>query len=362
MTEIPSVDDIITAEQVRQTAEAIADWQEPNGMVLWYPGGHADPWNHIEAAMALDLAGMRTEAELAYQWLADIQRHDGSWHQYYLANGIEQDKLDANTIAYIAAGVWHHWLVVRDPGFVETMWPVVEKAIDFILDLQTPRGEILWARHADGTPWSFALLTGSSSICHSLRCAIAIAELLGHERPDWELSAARLAHVIRQHCLGNAPDAFAPKARWAMDWYYPVLGGVLTRTEARARLDARRETFVVEGRGVRCVSDRPWITAAETCECLIAELSVGNRNHALALFSWAQQLRCEDGHYWTGIVFPDEVHFPADERTTYTDAAIILAADALSRTSPASGLFIDHDALPPLVQIDAEDSISDRTD
>jgi hypothetical protein len=171
-----------------------------------------------------------------------------------------------------------------------------------------------------------------------------------------------LAHVIRQHCLGNAPDAFAPKARWAMDWYYPVLGGVLTRTEARTRLDARRDTFVVEGRGVRCVSDRPWITAAETCECLIAELSVGNREQALQLFSWAQQLRCEDGHYWTGIVFPDEVHFPADERTTYTDAAIILAADALSRTSPASGLFIDHDALPPLVEIDTDDSISDRAD
>jgi hypothetical protein len=331
-------------------------------MVLWHPGGHADPWNHIEAAMALDLAGMRTEAERAYQWLADIQRHDGSWHQYYLADGIEQDKLDANTIAYIAAGVWHHWLVARDPGFVETMWPVVEKAVEFVLDLQTPRGEILWARHADGTPWSFALLTGSSSICHSLRCAIAIAELLGHERPDWELSAARLAHVIRQHCLGKAPDAFAPKARWAMDWYYPVLGGVLTRAEARARLDARRDTFVVEGRGVRCVSDRPWITAAETCECLIAELSVGNREQALQLFSWAQQLRCEDGHYWTGIVFPDEVHFPADERTTYTDAAIILAADALSRTSPASGLFIDHEALPPLVEIDTDDSISDRAD
>jgi hypothetical protein len=40
------------------------------------------------------------------------------------------------------------------------MWPVVEAAIDFVLDLQEPRGEILWARHADGTPWPFALLTG----------------------------------------------------------------------------------------------------------------------------------------------------------------------------------------------------------
>jgi hypothetical protein len=362
VTTVPSVDGIISAEQVHATAEAIASWQLPSGMIPWFPGGHADPWNHIEAAMALDLAGLRAEAEHAYQWLVDVQRHDGSWHQYYLADGIEQDKLDANTIAYIAAGVWHHWLLTGDRGFVETMWPVVELAVDFVLDLQTPRGEILWARHADGTPWSFALLTGSSSMCHSLRCAVAVAELLDHERPDWELSAARLANVIRHHCNGDAPDAFAPKARWAMDWYYPVLGGVLAPDEARARLDARRDTFVVEGRGVRCVSDRPWITAAETCEFLMAELSVGNHDRALDLFRWAQQLRDTDGHYWTGIVFPDEVHFPGDERTTYTDGAIVLAADALSRTSPASGLFIDHDALPPLVEIDSDESLSDLAD
>jgi hypothetical protein len=357
---VPHVEGLITADQVLETAAAIASWQLPNGMIPWFPGGHADPWNHVEAAMALDLAGMHTEAERAYRWLVDIQHDNGAWHQYYLADSIEQDKLDANTVAYIAAGVWHRWLVLGDRAWVEAMWPVVEKAIDFVLDLQTPRGEILWARHADGTPWSFALLTGSSSMCHSLRCAVAVAELLGHERPDWELSAARLAQVIRAHCAGQAPDAFAPKARWAMDWYYPVLGGVLRDAEAHERLDARRDAFVVEGRGVRCVSDRPWVTAAETCECLMAELSVGNHDHALRLFEWAQGLRDVDGHYWTGIVFPDEVHFPGDERTTYTDAAVILAADALSRTSPAAGLFTDHDALPALVDLD--DPVADATD
>ncbi|CAM8642875.1 hypothetical protein MCETE7_01148 [Acidimicrobiia bacterium] len=362
MNTIPSVDGILSAAQVLETAEAIASWQLPNGMIPWFPGGHSDPWNHVEGAMALDLAGLRTEAERGYQWLSDIQRPDGSWHQYYLADSIEQDKLDANTVAYIAAGVWHHWLLTADLGFVETMWPVVESAIDFVLDLQTPRGEILWARHADGTPWSFALLTGSSSICHSLRCAVAIAELLDHERPDWELSVARLAQVISQHCAGDAPDAFAPKARWAMDWYYPVLGGILTGDRARAHLDARRNTFVVEDRGVRCVSDRPWVTAAETCECMMAELSVGNTENALKLFTWAQALRDTDGHYWTGIVFPDEIHFPGDERTTYTDAAVILAADALSRTSTASGLFIDHHALPPLVDLDTDTPLNDRAD
>ena len=42
------------------------------------------------------------------------------------------------------------------------MWKVVEPAIDFVVDMQTERGEIIWARHSDGTLWSYALLTGSS--------------------------------------------------------------------------------------------------------------------------------------------------------------------------------------------------------
>lgn len=357
--QVPEVPGIITATQISETVDAIAQWQLPNGMIPWFPGGHADPWNHVEAVMALALGGRIPEAERGYQWLVDMQRPDGSWHQYYLADSIEQDKLDANTIAYIAAGVWHHWLLTGDRGFVETMWPVVEKAIDFVLELQTPRGEIIWARHADGTPWSFALLTGSSSICHSIRCAIAIAEQLGHERPDWELSAARLAHVIRLHCADEMPDAFAPKHRWAMDWYYPILTGVVGGPEGLERLRARHEAFVVEGLGVRCVSDRPWITAAETCECLLAYLSLGERETALTLFEWAQTLRGEDGRYWTGIVFPEMVHFPGGEQSTYTAASIVLAADALSRTSPASGVFVDHDALPALIATEAEDAFVD---
>ncbi len=225
---VPHLDGHLSDVEVAATSAAIADWQLPSGMIPWVPDGHCDPWNHVEAAIALAIAGFRAEAEAAYAWLAGMQRADGAWHQYYTEDGIEQDKLDANVCAYAAVGIWHHWLLFGDRSFAESMWSMVERAIDFVLDLQTPRGEIIWARHADGTPWSFALLTGSSSIHHSLRCAIGLAELLGHERPDWELSAARLAQVITDH-----PEAFAPKHRWAMDWYYPVLSGVLTGEAAR---------------------------------------------------------------------------------------------------------------------------------
>ncbi len=352
---IPSVPGILSAADIETTAGSIVEQQQPDGLILWFPGGHADPWNHIEAAMALALGGRRVEAERAYQWLVDHQRPDGSWHHYYLANGIEDPKFDANVTAYIAAGAWHHFLLTRDRGFLDTMWPVVERAVEWVLELQTPRGEILWARHPDGTPWPFALLTGSSSICHSLRCAIAIAEHLGHERPDWELSAASLAHAIR-----NIPEAFEPKHRWAMDWYYPVLGGAVLGEAGRDHLRNGWDTFVMEGKGTRCVSDRPWTTAAETCECVMAHLAVGEDTKAWDLFRWIQPLRDDDGAYFTGIVYPQLKHFPGDERSTYTAAAVVLAADALTRTSPASGLFVDHDLLPELV--DTGDRVNDPTD
>jgi hypothetical protein len=345
---------VVSAAELARTVDAIAEWQLPSGMIPWFPGGHADPWNHVEAAMALDLAGHRTKAERAYEWLARMQRPDGAWHQYYLADSVEQDKLDANVCAYVAAGVWHHYLLTKDDGFVERMWPVVERAIDFVLDLQRPRGEIIWARHADGTPWSFAVITGSSSICHSLRCAIALAEHLGHERPDWELSAGRLADVI-----AHEPEAFSPKHRWAMDWYYPVLTGVVGGAEGRARLADRYETFVMDGKGVRCVSDRPWVTVAETCECALAHLAVGRRDIAEAMFSWAQQFRHDDDRYWTGTVFPDEARFPGGERSTYTAASVVLAADAIASGSPASALFVDHDLVLPTL-LDTSESAFDR--
>jgi hypothetical protein len=354
MTRRPHLDGVLTEVDIAATADAIAAVQQPDGLILWFPGGHADPWNHVEAAMALAVGGRLEAAEAAYQWLVDNQRPDGSWHHYYLADRIEDPKFDANVCAYVATGAWHHWCLTGDRGFLETMWPVVERAIDWVLDLQTPRGEIIWARHADGTPWSFALLTGSSSTYHSLRCAIAMAEELGHERPDWELSAGRLGWVI-----ANVPDAFAPKDRWAMDWYYPVLSEAVRGDAARRRLAEGWDTFVMGGRGVRCVSDRPWITAAETCECAMAHLVAGEDATARALFEWIQNLRADDGSWFTGIVYPQEVHFPGDETSTYTAAAVILAADALSRATPAAGVLLGVGLPRGVEPAEAEDDVLD---
>ncbi|MGI9605858.1 MAG: prenyltransferase [Acidimicrobiales bacterium] len=332
----------LTPDQIDETAQAIAAWQLPSGMIPWFPGGHADPWNHVEAAMALGVAGRTAEAERAYEWLRSLQLPDGSWHQYYDAQGVVQDKFDANVIAYVATGVWHHFLLTRDRGFADAMWPMVDRAMDFVFQLQQERGEILWARHSDGTPWSFALLTGSSSMFHSTRAALAIARELDIDREHWSDRIERLGRVVRER-----PDgAFAPKNRWAMDWYYPVLTGAITGVDALTHLVERHDVFTMPGLGVRCVGDRPWVTTGETSECAIAYLAAGDPTMAAALFATTHALRSADGHYWTGEVHPERVHFPAEERTTYSSAAVLLADDALTGRTAASHLFVDHDLLP----------------
>ena len=338
MTNLPHIDDVLSAEEVVQSAASIAALQLPSGMIPWFVGGHCDPWNHVETAMALDVAGMHAEAELAYEWLVDMQRDDGSWWNYYLADGsVEEAKLDTNVCAYIATGVWHHWLCTWDRAFVDHLWPTVERALDWVLAMRKPNGTILWACTADDRPWDYALLTGSSSIAHALLCGAALADLIHEPRPDWREASIRLTHVI-----ATQPDAFEPKERWAMDWYYPVLAGALTSEQAKARLAERWDLFAMEDKGIRCVSDEPWITASETAEAAIAYAASGDLSTATDLLRWTRSHRLDDGSYWTGIVYPTLERFPVGETSAYTAAAVILAADAIAGASPASRVFATH--------------------
>lgn len=146
-----------------------------------------------------------------------------------------------------------------------------------------------------------------------------------------------------------------------MDWYYPVLSGALSAPVGRARLADRFDEFVIAGEGVRCVSDKPWVTAAETCECAMAHLAVGEFDTAIALFAWSQKMRTADHDYFTGTVHPQRVTFPTDERSSYTAAAVVLTTDALSGTTPASGLLWDERALPALIDLPSSDEMADET-
>ncbi|MEU4689545.1 prenyltransferase/squalene oxidase repeat-containing protein [Actinoplanes sp. NPDC023714] len=314
---------------VAQTVASIAAEQQDDGLIPWYAGGQADPWDHVEAAMALDAGGEHERAAAAYDWLRRHQRPDGSWASRYDPGGVVADETaETNHAAYLAVGCWHHWLSTGDDGFLARMWPAIRRALDFVTGCQAPGGEIGWAA-GDAT----ALVTGCSSIHQALRCGTAIAERAGEPQPDWELAADLLAGALRER-----PGAFADKSRFSMDWYYPILGGAVRGTAAHRRIAGRWDDFVVPGKGIFCVADQPWVTGAETCELALALDAVGEREAARDLVAAMQHLREEDGSYWTGLVLTDGVRWPV-ERTTWTAAAVVLAVDALHGDHPRSAIF-----------------------
>ncbi|MDG4830132.1 prenyltransferase [Solwaraspora sp. WMMD1047] len=326
-------------DAVGRTADTIAAAQEPSGQIPWFPGGHTDPWDHIEAAMALDVAGRHDRARAAYEWLRRSQNPDGSWYRGYRGAEVIDPVRESNFTAYVCVGLRHHLLSTGDDAFLDRMWPAVRAAVDFVLALRAPGGQIVWARDAAGAAADEALLTGCSSIYHALRCALELAGRRAEPQPGWELTASRLGHAVAAH-----PERFSPRERYAMDWYYPVLSGAVRGAAARARIDAGWDRFVVPGLGVRCVSDRPWVTGAETCELVLALCALGERDRAAGLFADVARLRHPDGSYWTGYVYPDRTLWPA-ERTTWTAGAVLLAHAALAG-QPATSAVFDAARLP----------------
>jgi hypothetical protein len=329
---------LFPSDFLRPTVDFILQVQTPAGEIPWFEGGHSDPWDHTEAAMGLAVAGETEAALRAYRWLASKQLEDGSWWRGYRDDEPDNpDRRETNYVAYIATGVWHQYLVTQDIAVLREFFPVVERALDFVLGLQSEHGEIDWAVDSDGVPMGDALLTGCSSIYKSLECAGHIAAVLEIERPDWLSSRERLGDALR-HRPERFDRTWAPKSRYAMDWFYPILTGVISGQAAIDRLNQRWHEFVEPGLGCRCETQEPWVTVAESCELVMALVAAGDRPRAQEVFSWLHQWRDHDGAFWTGFQFVEDILWP-DEKPTWTAGAILLAADALTGHTAAADLF-----------------------
>ena len=323
-----------------------ADWmlacQTADGAIPWFPDGPWDAWNHAECVMALAVMGEAEAAAKGLDYLAETQGADGAWLGEY-GNALPMaDRLtlartrapafkDSNFIAYPAVAVWRQYRLDGDLKAARRHWPMVRAAIDFVLSLQHPEGDISWSAEAHRTDVDDCVLAGAASIFKSLSCAILLAEAVGDPRHDWLLAQARLRRAIL--CQPDRFDRGQDRSTFAMDWYYPILCGVMPKLAALARLETRAHRFIVPGLGCRCVSDQPWATVAESCELAMTAIGLGARDRAQVLLKWQDRCRDEAGVFWMGWQFEEHIIWPA-EKPTWTQAAAILATDALHRATP----------------------------
>ncbi len=336
MSQTPAKSRPFSALNIDSVAGMIAALQKDNGDIPWHIGGKTDPWDLVESIMGLNIGGLHGESGLAFQWLEANQNLDGSWFSSYVDGEPEDRTCETHMACYVAVGLFHCYLITRDISLLDRYWATLEKGIEFALSLQTSTGEIYWAKSPQGKIDPMSLLAGSSSIFMSLKCALAIAAVLGKEKQDWEHAFESLGRSIQE----NLHVYNVSKSRFSMYWFYPILSGALRGEKAQARIDKYWNKYMIEGQGARCVSDQPWVTIAETSELVLALNAMGNTQKARIVFSWIQDRVYADKTFWCGYTYPDIVIWP-EEKISWTNAVALMAADSLYNLTPAAHMF-DH--------------------
>ena len=174
----------------------------PDGALPWFRGGQLDPWDSVEAAMALDLGGEHDRARAAYRWLA-APAAPGRLLGRRVPRRARRPRRPprATTPATSPSAPGTAGCSPATSGWSAELWPAVRRGLDLVTRMQLPGGAIGWALRPDGTPDGTALLTGNASLFQALRCGIALAGLRGEPQPDWELAVTDLgdgaAHPAR---------------------------------------------------------------------------------------------------------------------------------------------------------------------
>lgn len=337
---------------IQHCTRRILELQQDDGRIYWIDGGIFDPWNHVLSAMALNVAGEHEAAGRAFSALIELQGDDGalpgqcgasvpldSNNRHLLAQKA-LPLVDTNFTGFLATGLWHAYRLHGDTQWLAAFRVPLRKAMDFIREHQSPHGEIAWRRQQSNESLEQvdALRTGNCSLFKSLSLADLAFRKTGEPCPGLGTSTTSVKEALL-HKPWRFDRTWGSKDRYAMDWYYPVLSGVLTGTEAHDHLMSRMDEFVDPRYGCRCVNDQPWFTTAETCELAIALCAVEEPAKAATLMQALSPLRADAGGYWMGWQSEEQIYWPC-ERPSWTAAAMILALDAMHRITQACEVLV----------------------
>ena len=189
-----------------------------------------DPWDHIEAIMGLNFLNDKESSDLAFTWLKNNQNKDGSWYAKYSNNNPIELNKPTHFGPYISVAALHYYKIFSDKDKLLELWETIDSAIDFSLNLQDSNGTIPWSLDKNNQIENDFLLTGASSILKSLECAIAISKILDLDsNKKWTKAYELLAYAVKNP--KGLFDKTIDRSRFSMDWYYPIISGVLSDSE-----------------------------------------------------------------------------------------------------------------------------------
>ena len=299
-----------------------------------------DPWDHIEAIMGLNFLNDKESSDLAFKWLKNNQNKDGSWYaKYFNNNPIELNK-PTHFGPYISVAALHYYKIFSDKDKLLELWETIDSAINFSLNLQDSNGTIPWSVDKNNQIENDFLLTGASSILKSLECAIAISKILDLDsNKKWTKAYKLLAYAIKNP--KGLFDKTIDRSRFSMDWYYPIISGVLSDSEKDKYIKKIYKDFYIEGIGVKCVVEEPWVTVAETSEFIVSLVISNEIEEAKKLLIEVMNISDLNDIPYMGWQYEENIFWP-EEKPSWTAAALILAADSIYDFSSGSDILKEN--------------------
>ena len=295
-----------------------------------------DPWDHIEAIMGLNFLNDKESSDLAFKWLKNNQNKDGSWYAKYFNNDPIELNKPTHFGPYISVAALHYYKIFSDKDKLLELWETIDSAIEFSLNLQDSNGTIPWSVDKNNQIENDFLLTGASSILKSLECAIAISKILDLDsNKKWSKAYELLAYAIKNP--KGLFDKTIDRSRFSMDWYYPIISGVLSDSEKDKYIKKIYKDFYIEGIGVKCVVEEPWVTVAETSEFIVSLVISNEIEEAKKLLIEVMNISDLNDIPYMGWQYEENIFWP-EEKPSWTAAALILAADSIYDFSSGSDI------------------------
>ena len=227
--------------------------------------------------MALVLAGRRRAAERAFEWLAvssAAATAPGAGTTWPKASRTPAGTPTSG--AYVATGAWWHYLLHRRP----------RPARGHVAGRRGGRRRSCCACSSPAVrccgPW-IPTVTSAATPCSPAPPPSTTACAAPWPSPSASGSSGRSGSwpptgSWRPSSTGRGPS----RPRTAGPWTGTTRSCPAPCPVSRPgeRIDGRWSEFVLDGVGVRCVSDHPWVTAAETAECVMALDAIGLRDQA----------------------------------------------------------------------------------
>ena len=252
--------------------------QSSSGAIFWDEKGKCDPWDHCECLIALAIYEEWEHFWRGVNWFFTNLNEDGLIYAEFQNEKPSKLHYESHHAPYIIMPLIQASLIDKEQNYKKILTNEqllkLENIFEVLDDFKDEDGYFYWAKDSNGYSDN-SLITASMSIFLSL-----VAKDKSFPKFNTEMWQEKFNR--------DGVD----RSRFSMDFYYPFLAGI--KNNKKEFLDLL-DNYYVKGLGVKCVAEEPWVTIAESSECVISALIHDNENIAKQLFQDIQQFQNKDG-------------------------------------------------------------------